>query len=108
MREEVTLTSERDPYTGDPAVSCVVTVEAPAQASQHADKRLWKAQQFMVKNPHCTKTGLADHLRGRRTQTLDEIDQWVLRGELRFQRRRQMSALASLKAEQMVVTAAVA
>ena len=108
MREQVTLTSERDSYTGDPAVSCVVTVATPAQAGQHADKRRWQAQQFMLKNPLATKTTLADYLGGRRRETLDQIAQWVSRGELRLQRRRQMSALASLKTEQMAATAAVA
>ena len=98
-REQVTLMSERDSYTGDPVVSCVVKVASTAQASQHADQQLWKAQQFILKNPDASRRAVAECVGGRRTEAFQKISEWVSRGELRFRRRR-TDPLASMRAEQ--------
>jgi hypothetical protein len=100
VREQVTLTSERDADTGDPTVSCVVKVATGAQVSQHANRRLWKAQQFMLKHPQTSKSVLAEHLGGRKADRLQEIAAWELRRDIQFQRKRQRDPLASMKAEQ--------
>jgi hypothetical protein len=104
IREPVTLAAGCDPHTGQPVVSCVVKVASTAQVSQHSDKQLWTAQQFMLTNPDASRRALAVHVGGRRTETFQKITEWVSRGELRFQRRRQIDPLASLRGEVATVT----
>lgn len=105
MRESVTLASERDPHSGAPAMSCVVSVASAAHVSQHSDKRLWKAQRFMVAHPQGTKTALAEHLGGRKTETMREIAAWVSSGAIQFRRQRHRDPLMALKVEQTMTTA---
>jgi hypothetical protein len=104
VREVVTLASERDPHTGEPAVSCVVKVASASHVMQQGDKRLWKAKQFMVTHPDANKTDLASHMGVRRTDALGEIDRWVSEGHFRFRRKRRSDALASSEPEQTAVT----
>jgi hypothetical protein len=99
FREDVTLAAERDVYTGEPAMSCVVKVEPTSTRLQLADTRL-KAARLHGPLSGASRNRLAEHLRGRRDDRLQEIADWELRGELQFrQSKRQSSPLASLKAE---------
>ncbi len=91
IREKVTLASEMDRFTGEPAVSCAIAVSGP-QSLQRADKALWTARTYLSTHPGCTKTALANHLKGRRQDTLRQIHTWVKMGDISFERRGQPKA----------------
>ena len=77
-----------------------VKLEPTSTRLQFADTRLKAAREFMDRHPGASRNRLAEHLRGRRDDRLQEIADWVVRGELQFrQSKRQSSPLASLKAE---------
>ena len=86
MRERLTLLSAQDPFTGEPAVSCVVAVAPGPPSLQHEEQDLWKAKTYLIENPGRSKTALAGHLKGRKVDTLRLIEKWVSEGTIEFTR----------------------